>query len=243
MSNWIDVSVPVRNGMVHWPGDPAFHIERALDQKKGDVCTVSQIAMGVHTGTHMDAPLHFIEGGITIDADAARCHRRAGAGDSDLAIAKSIRREELIEQQICRRASAFCSRPRTRDKLWNNDEFDEDFVFIAKDAAEYLAECGVRTVGVDYLSVGGFRQDGVETHQALLGAGIWVIEGLESERRRAGRLRTGLPAAETDGRRRLARARHSEEHRMKAAAVFPEHEIAGRCERFPGAEDRKPDRA
>ena len=55
--SWIDISVPVRNGMVHWPGDPEFHIERATDQDKGDVATVSRMTLGVHTGTHMDAPL------------------------------------------------------------------------------------------------------------------------------------------------------------------------------------------
>jgi len=56
-----DVTVPVRNGMVHWPGDPAFHIETNSGQRKGDVCTVSKMTMGAHTGTHMDAPCTFFE--------------------------------------------------------------------------------------------------------------------------------------------------------------------------------------
>ncbi len=73
--------------------------------------------------------------------------------------------------------SACCSRPELRPS-WNNDQFDEDFIFISRDGARHLAERGVRSVGVDYLSVGGFREDAVETHQALLDAGIWIIEGL-----------------------------------------------------------------
>src|SRR5262249_15253255 len=63
-------------------------------------------------------------------------------------------------------------------RLWNTDTFAEDFVYIARDAAEHLAECRIRSVGVDYLSVGGFHQDLVETHEVLLGAGIWIMEGL-----------------------------------------------------------------
>src|SRR5947209_723756 len=66
-ANWIDISVPLRNGMVHWPGDPAFHIERAADQAKGDPATISKMTLGVHTGTHMDAPLHFIRNARSID--------------------------------------------------------------------------------------------------------------------------------------------------------------------------------
>ena len=90
---------------------------------------------------------------------------------------KSIRREELIEHEI-EASERVLFKTANSDNLWTKDEFDEDFIFIEKDGAEYLAERGVRVVGVDYLSVGGFRQDAVETHQALLGAGIWVIEGL-----------------------------------------------------------------
>ena len=55
----------------------------------------------------------------------------------------------------------------------------KNFVAIEADAARYLADCGVRTVGVDYLSIGAYKGDGVETHQILLGAGVWVIEGLD----------------------------------------------------------------
>jgi len=173
---WIDVSVPVHNGMVHWPGDPPYRIQHVHDQKKGDVCTVSRVGMGVHTGTHMDAPRHFIEGAATIDEmplDATLGPARV----IQIRDKKSIHREELLEYQI-ENNERVLFKTGNSDHLWNKDEFDEDFIFIARDGAEYLAECGVRSVGVDYLSVGGFREDAVETHQTLLGAGIWIIEGL-----------------------------------------------------------------
>jgi arylformamidase len=176
LSNWIDISVPVRNGMVHWPGDPPFHIERALDQAKGDVATVSQMTLGVHTGTHMDAPLHFIRDGRTIDEmplDATVGRARV----IQIHDPKSIKRPELLPQAISA-GERILFKTANSAKAWATDRFEENFVFIAQDAARYLAECRVLCVGVDYLSVGGFREDGPETHHALLEAGIWIIEGL-----------------------------------------------------------------
>ncbi len=176
MSNWIDISVPVRNGMVHWPGDPAFHIERALDQEKGDVATVSKMTLGVHTGTHMDAPLHFVRNARSIDQmplDATMGRARVIRIND----AKSIRREELLSHAILP-GERLLFKTANSERAWDSDQFDENFVFIAQDGARYLAEQRVLCVGVDYLSVGGFREDGPETHHALLEAGIWVIEGL-----------------------------------------------------------------
>ena len=67
MSDWIDVSVPLKNGMVHWPGDEAFSRSYTESIDKGDLANVSQIQGSAHTGTHMDAPLHFLNGGESID--------------------------------------------------------------------------------------------------------------------------------------------------------------------------------
>jgi arylformamidase len=176
VNEWIDISVPVRNGMVHWPGDPDFHIERATDQEKGDVATVSRISLGVHTGTHMDAPLHFIRHARSIDTMPLE----ATVGPArviPIRDLKSIKREELVEHGITA-GERILFKTANSEHSWESDRFDESFVFISQDGARYLAEVGVLTVGVDYLSVGGFREDGVETHAALLGAGIWIIEGL-----------------------------------------------------------------
>ena len=68
MSNqWIDVSVPLHNGMVHWPGDEPFNRETPVQIAKGDPCNVSKITCTVHIGTHMDAPHHFFDGGAGIE--------------------------------------------------------------------------------------------------------------------------------------------------------------------------------
>ena len=67
MAGWIDVSVTVRHGMPHWPDNPPIVLERVLDTGRGDECNVSHLAMGVHSGTHMDAPVHFIHGAGGLD--------------------------------------------------------------------------------------------------------------------------------------------------------------------------------
>jgi arylformamidase len=174
--SWIDISAPVQEGMPVWPGDPAPYFERVMDQNKGDVCTVTRVAMGAHTGTHMDAPLHFLQNAATMDQmpiEATVGPARV-IGISD---AIAIHKAELCPHAL-QRGERILFRTANSAQDWSCLPFSEDFVFIARDAAEYLAECGVQAVGVDYLSVGGFRQDSVETHEALLGNGIWVMEGL-----------------------------------------------------------------
>ncbi len=163
--------------MPGWPGDPAFAIKRILDQANGDACTLSHISLSVHTGTHMDAPLHFLPDGATMDTMPLE----AVIGPArviPIRHPKAIHRAELMEHGI-QAGERILFRTVNSDGLWRSDAFYENFVFIARDGAEYLAEVGVKTVGVDYLSVGGFSEDGVETHQALLGAGIWIVEGLD----------------------------------------------------------------
>jgi len=176
MTDWIDISVPVRPGMVHWPGDPEFRIERRLDMDKGDPCTVSRISMGVHTGTHMDAPLHFLRSGASIDSMPIS----ATVGPArviPITNTESVKPAEL-EQHLIQAGERILLKTANSDHAWNTDDFIENFVYISREGANYLAECNVAAVGVDYLSVGGFTKDGPETHEALLSAGVWVIEGL-----------------------------------------------------------------
>jgi arylformamidase len=185
-SSWIDVSVPIRTGMVSWPGDPPPRISHALDMERGDPCTVSLLEMGAHTGTHMDAPAHFVRGGIGIDKmplDAAIGSARV----IPIRDSKSIKTDELVRHSI-RRGDRVLFKTHNSDHCWDTDGFVEDFVYLSATAAQYLVERQVRLVGVDYLSVGGFHADGVETHQALLKAGIWIIEGLNLRRVRPGRV-------------------------------------------------------
>lgn len=179
-SQWIDVSVPLRNAMVQWPGDPPVRIERVLDLGHGDSHTLSEISMGSHTGTHMDAPLHFIQQGIGIDKlplDTTVGRARV----IEIQDTESIKPDELARHRICRGERILF---KTRNSLrgWTTETFIEDFVFISNEAARFLAERGVRVVGVDYLSAGGFKREGSYVHETLLGSGVWIIEGLDLSR-------------------------------------------------------------
>ena len=176
MSNWIDVSVTLHTDMAHWPNNPPVRIERMLDMDHGDICNVSTLAMGSHTGTHMDAPLHFLQTGQgleTMPFDATLGLARV----IEIYDPEAIKPEELLPHAL-QPGERILFKTRNSSRCWNTDNFVEDFVYISREAARVLAALNVRTIGVDYLSVGGYTKDGVETHRALLEAGIWIIEGL-----------------------------------------------------------------
>ena len=175
-TSWMDISVPIYSGMVHWPGDPAVRIDRVQDLARGDVANVSRLEMGAHTGTHMDAPRHFLADGVGLDEMPL---------DATIGTARVIRIEHpqvLLPAELAghdlQAGERVLFRTRNSERCWSNDQFVEDFVYISAAAAEFLVQRRVRTVGIDYLSVGGYAHDGVATHQILLGAGIWLIEGL-----------------------------------------------------------------
>jgi len=175
--DWIDISVPIRTGMVHWPGDPEIKVSKLAEISKGAVCNVSHLSLSAHTGTHMDAPLHFLADGASMDTLPF---------EATIGVARVI---EIHDPHSIKREELEGHNPRPGERLLfktrnsgQSDKFDENFVFIAKEAASLLAAARVRTVGVDYLSVGGYHQDGIETHHELLRAGIWIIEGLRLEK-------------------------------------------------------------
>lgn len=175
-NEWIDISVTIKAGMVHWPSDPAVSIKRINDMNKGDNNNLSFISMGTHTGTHMDAPIHFIAKGKSIDKmplDACIGPARV----IEIKDRESIKPDELSAYRI-RRGERILFKTRN-SKYWRIDAFMKNFVHIFPEAAKYLAAKGVRAVGVDYLSVGGYQKDGALTHRNLLNAGIWIIEGLD----------------------------------------------------------------
>lgn len=176
MNPWIDISVPLYNGMVHWPGDPPFEREEVLQMARGDVCNVSKMTSTVHIGTHMDAPHHFVKGGQGVEAMPL---------DATIGPARVIRlsdpeliRISEIEPHNIAAGERVLFRTRNSDSAWRTTEFQKNFVHIPADTARYLVSKKVRTIGVDYLSVGGFNTDGPATHQALLEGGVWIIEGL-----------------------------------------------------------------
>lgn len=174
---WIDISVPIRSGMVHWPDNPDVRIERTQDLSRGDAANVSRLELGAHTGTHMDAPRHFLADGAALD-DMPLDATIGPARVIRIAHPQVILPAELEPHRL-RAGERVLFLTRNSERCWNDSRFVEDFVYVSAAAARFLARRRVRTVGIDYLSVGGYLHDGVETHRILLGAGIWLIEGLD----------------------------------------------------------------
>ncbi|MDQ3659115.1 MAG: cyclase family protein, partial [Actinomycetota bacterium] len=146
--------------MVHWPDNPPVRIERMLDMECGDAANVSTISLGSHTGTHMDAPIHFVPDGAGMD----RMPLDATVGRArviEIQDPVSIKPDELDPHELGRGERVLFKTQNSARRWWAED-FIEDFVYVSQEAARYLAGLGVRTVGVDYLSVGGFHKDGVE---------------------------------------------------------------------------------
>lgn len=173
---FIDVTVPLKNGMVHWPSDPAVKIKAVKSLAKGHDCNVSLIHVATHSGTHMDAPFHFIAKGKTLDLmpfdiTVGPC-RVIKICDQE-----SIKVDELKQHNI-KPQERILFKTVNSSRCWKSNKFFSDFVYISNEAARYLGKLKVRLVGVDYLSVGGYKKGGRETHLALLKAGIWIIEGL-----------------------------------------------------------------
>jgi arylformamidase len=175
-SAWIDISVPLRSGMVHWPGDREVRIERTLSMERGDSLNLSSVSMSLHTGTHMDAPLHFLAGAAGIDGmpltatvGPARVLEFPGLA--------AIDPRQLATRAICPGERILLKTANSR-RCWTSDEFVSDYVYVTLEGAQYLAERGIQALGIDYLSVGAPTGEGDLTHQILLEAGIWIMEGL-----------------------------------------------------------------
>jgi arylformamidase len=177
MTDWIDEPVTVRHGMPHWPDKPPVVLERVMDSGRGDDCNLSHLAIGMHSGTHMDGPVHLL-------------HQAAGLDEMPLTATMGEARVIQIEhpreitvgevrQHGLQAGERVLFRTSNSARCWRSGRFVEDFVYITEQAATHLAETKVQAVGIDCLSVGGCHADGAKIHKILLQAGSWIIEGLD----------------------------------------------------------------
>ncbi len=204
-NSWIDISLTIHPGMPYWPDNPPVNIEPSQCLAHGDVCNVSKLTIGTHTGTHVDGINHFIKGGMGID----RMPLEATIGKARVIEIKDPQQIKVaeIEPHNIQAGERILFKTINSDRALKSAQFVEDFVHISTGAAQYLAEKKVRTVGVDYLSVGGYQGNVVEVHHALLGSGIWAIEGLDLSQVEPGEYELiCLPIKLKDGDGGLARA-------------------------------------
>lgn len=172
-----DISLPISESLAVWPGDPSISIRRVQDQREGDPATVSELSMGAHTGTHVDAPCHFISGGAGVDATSLDI-LVGPAIVVHAAHAKCLSANVLDALAIPADATRVLFRTRNSER-WERGEraFFADYVSISEDGADWLAQRGMRLVGIDYLSVAP-SSNVTSTHQILLRSGIVPVEGL-----------------------------------------------------------------
>ena len=171
-----DISISISESLVVWPGDPKISLTQPLHLKNGDSATVSHLHLGAHTGTHVDAPAHFVRGGSTVDAL-----------DLDVLVGPAVVVEALNVDVLSASTLAGLVIPPKCDRLifhtknsdrWEHSAFHEDFVSITPDGARWLIDREVRLVGMDYLSVAPFDDPG-PTHRAFLRSNVVLVEGLD----------------------------------------------------------------
>jgi arylformamidase len=171
-----DITVSIRAGMPVYEGDPGVKIEPWSAFAKGDSSNVSILNFGAHTGTHVDAPAHFIEGANTIDrlaletligpARVIRVPDDAMEIDPDFLAGCDLDQVERV---------LFHTR---NSKFWNGEGFRKDFTHLLPEAAEILVNRGIKLVGTDYLSIEKFHSGHHRTHLTLLSKGVVIVEGL-----------------------------------------------------------------
>ena len=176
MARYIDVTVPLSSAVPTFPGDPRFEMDFVHRIEDGKPYNVARLSLGCHAGTHVDAPYHFIESGAKVDELPleiliGKCRVVA------IADRERVDRAELQAADL-RDDIRVLLKTRMSGQL-RNPEFQEDFVALTPEAAQYLVQAGIKLVGVDYLSIERFGSTGFEAHHALLGAGVIVIEGLD----------------------------------------------------------------
>jgi len=176
-----DITVPIENGMPVWPGDPAVRLEQVSSIAQGANANVSSLACGVHVGTHVDAPHHFLDGASTVEALPLDV-LLGKAYVADLRRAAVVDAAALERARIPPRTARLLLRTRNSD-YWKRGEraFQTDFVAVDAGGAEWLVRREIRLIAVDYLSVAPYGNSR-PTHQILLSAGVVVVEGVDLSR-------------------------------------------------------------
>jgi arylformamidase len=172
-----DISQPISESLVVWPGDPPVRITRPAHLDRGDLMTLSRLDMSAHTGTHVDAPAHFVAGGLAVDGLALDV-LVGPAWVVHTLDAGLITADLLASSAIPPGTERLLLRTRNSDRwMQGKGPFFQDYVGVTQDGAQWLLDRGVRLVGIDYLSVAAY-DDTVAVHRLLLHAGVILVEGL-----------------------------------------------------------------
>ncbi|HEX4626730.1 MAG TPA: cyclase family protein [Solirubrobacteraceae bacterium] len=169
----LDVSIPIRTRMPIYPANAGVALRRIDAIADGAVANVSAVDLGAHTGTHVDAPNHFLDGAGGVDTVALAPLIGPAVVIDATAVDKTLDAAAVAAAGVPAGAERVLFRTRN-SQLWEQEEFSEDFVSFDASGARALLDAGVRLVGIDYLSIGD-----PGAHRALLGADVAVVEGLD----------------------------------------------------------------
>lgn len=167
-----DITVPLCSELPTYPGDPGIEISDSLTLAGGDPANVSLLNFGAHTGTHVDAPAHFIEGAKRVETLALDVL----IGEAEVIEIPDDKRV-IGEELVLTSSTRVLFKTRNSD-LWSNADFTTDFTYLDLPAAKKLIENGVKLVGIDYLSIEKFGSKDHEVHHALLSHEVIILEGL-----------------------------------------------------------------
>ena len=175
---WYDISIPIKQGMNYLPIDPvAPKIYRFADVQLGSKVTMSMLEIISHTGTHIDSPLHFIPGGSTI-SDMPLEATIGPARVIEIEDSEKVKVAELEKYDIKKGDRILC-KTRNSPEAYEAPQFVEDYVYLDADAAEYLAAKEIFLFGLDCVTIGDIKNEEsvMKTHQSLLSAGVYILEG------------------------------------------------------------------
>jgi len=170
-----DVSMTIEKDMISWPGDGPVIVDRVRSMEDGERLNLSRLDLGAHTGTHIDAPVHFLKGAGGVDTLPLEV-LMGPAFVIHISGVRAIGISHLQRANVPPGTARLLIRT-DNGKLLQQPEFSRDFSFITPEGAGYLIDSGIRLVGIDYLSVAEFGH-GEAVHRALLSEGIVIVEGL-----------------------------------------------------------------
>jgi arylformamidase len=184
-----DATVPISELMPVWPGDPRIRIERVSCIDRGDSFRVSRLTLTSHTGTHIDAPSHYVQNGLTIDSlPLDVLIGPAFVAEIDQLEGNTVEPFDLARLHFPKDTTRLFLKT-TNSYFWEDrlSEFEFEFVHLGPRTAEWVVKRGIRLIGVDYLSVEAFGVQEHRVHQTLLQAGVVIVEGLNLSRVPPGR--------------------------------------------------------
>jgi arylformamidase len=177
MTRFYDITLPIAEGMLVYPDDPDVRVRPYSRIADGEDANVTELAFGSHTGTHVDAARHFIDGAQAVDA--LPLERLIGPARV-IQIPQDVR---AIGERELREAGIDGERRvllKTRNEiLLDRSDFQKDFAYLTGDGARYLLDAGVQLVGIDYLSVEAFDADEPVAHRVLLEQEVILVEGVD----------------------------------------------------------------